>query len=140
MAKVRALSPQRLGHTDIDSDHSQIARCWFQAANCLPIQFPYFITRLRKVMRDHFDREAEIMSGYDSDLCACHRHEHDALLGLCDTAYRLSHDDWEQAQALLRSEFPRMVREHIICMDQMVVMCINTNGEIGRADPRCSCG
>jgi hypothetical protein len=32
---------------------------------------------------------------------------------------------------LLRRDFPRHVREHIICMDQLVVLYVNTHGELG---------
>lgn len=129
----RKLRPDRLGHEIIDSDHIEISDCWFQAANCTPIQFPFLIARLKALMRKHFARESAMMESAAGELCACHRRDHDALLGLCDRAARLGKYDPRKARSLLRYEFPKRVREHIICMDQMIVLFINTNGAIVQA-------
>jgi hypothetical protein len=40
---------------------------------------------------------------------------------------------------LLRRDFPRYVREHIICMDQLVVLYVNTHGELGSCRRTGSC-
>jgi hemerythrin len=121
----RKLRTERLGHDAIDADHVEISDCWFQAVNCKPIQFPFLIARLKKLMASHFTREDAIMTHAVSSLCACHRHEHEMFLGLCDRAARISKFDWRAAQRLLRDEFPKRAREHIICMDQMLVLHFN---------------
>lgn len=125
----RKLRTERLGHDAIDSDHVEISDCWFQAVNCKPIQFPFLIARLRKLMVRHFTREDVIMRSAASSLCSCHKHEHEMLLGLCDRAAGLSQFDWRATQRLLRDEFPKRVREHIICMDQMLVLHLNMSSE-----------
>lgn len=117
-----------LGHDDIDADHLEISDCWFQAVNCTPIQFPFLIARMKKLMVKHFAREDAIMARVGAALCSCHRQEHDMLIGLCDRAARLSKYDWRATQRLLRDEFPKLVREHIICMDQLLVLHLNTCG------------
>jgi hypothetical protein len=38
---------------------------------------------------------------------------------------------WRKARSLLRTDLPRLVREHVISMDQLTVMFINTNGTVG---------
>ena len=123
----RKLRTVRLGHDAIDSDHIEISECWFKSVNCTPIQFPFLIARLKKLMATHFAREDAIMKHAASSLCSCHRQEHEMLLGLCDRAAGLSEFNWRAAQRLLRDEFPGRVREHIICMDQMLVMQLNTS-------------
>ena len=52
------------------------------------------------------------------------------LLALCDQASALSLARWRKAQSLLRTELPKLVREHIISMDQLTVLFINTHGEV----------
>jgi hypothetical protein len=37
--------------------------------------------------------------------------------------------DWRRAQSLLRSKFSRLMRSHIVEMDQIVVLFINANRE-----------
>jgi hemerythrin len=86
---------------------------------------------MKKLMQKHFAREAEIMRYFDRSLPVCHQTEHDLLLRFCDNAAKLSQNSWAKAQGLLRRDFPRHVREHIICMDQLVVLCVNTHGELG---------
>lgn len=129
-SKIRKLKPERLGHDVIDSDHIEISECWFQAVSCAPIQFPFLIARLKSLMRKHFARESALMESASGKLCACHQREHNNLIGFCDRAERLSKYDPQKARSLLRYEFPKRVREHIICMDQMVVLFVNTNGTI----------
>lgn len=130
----RKLRTERLGHDKIDADHVEISDCWFQAVNCKPIQFPFLIARLKKLMVNHFTREDAIMRYAASSLCSCHRHEHEMLLGLCDRGARLSESDWRATQRLLRDEFPKRVREHIICMDQVLVLHLNMRNESIPAD------
>ena len=125
----RRLHTERLGHHAIDSDHIEISECWFQAVNCKPIQFTFLIARLRKLMFNHFSHEDAIMRHAASSLCSCHRQEHEMLLSLCDRAAELGKFDWRAAQRVLRHDFPKQVREHIICMDQMLVLHINTSKE-----------
>lgn len=125
------IRPIPLGHSVIDADHFELSRRWSQVVGATPLQFPFFLARLRKLMRDHFAREASIMRQYNSRLCECHEREHDDLLTLCERATRLSGHSFREAQDLLRAEFPRRIREHIICMDQLLVLFINTNGSIG---------
>jgi len=122
-----------LGHAVIDTDHREIADWWHRAVNCEPIQFSFFVARLKKLMRDHFDHEAALMEWAGGRLCECHRREHQMLLDLCDRAAVLSRSNWRKARALLRTELPRLVREHIISMDQLAVLFINTNGVAARA-------
>jgi hemerythrin len=129
----RKLKPVRLGHDVLDSDHIEISECWFQAVNCTPIQFPFLIARLKALMKKHFALENAMMEGASGMLCACHRRDHDSLIGLCDHAARLSKYNPRKARSFLRYEFPKRVREHIICMDQMLVLFINTNGAIVQA-------
>ena len=121
-----------LGHEVIDFEHTAIADWWFRAVGCEQIQFPFFIARLKKLMRDHFDHEAALMKLAGGELCRCHRREHQMLLQLCDQVNALGRQNWRKAQSLLRSQLPKLVREHIICMDQLVVLFINTNGAIVR--------
>ncbi len=52
------------------------------------------------------------------------------LLALCDRASALSRTRWQRAQSLLRTELPKSVREHIISMDQLTVLFINSQGKI----------
>ncbi len=118
-----------LGHTLIDADHLAIADAWSRAVSCQPIQLPFLIARLRKLMKAHFDNEATLMHLAGGALCECHRTEHRALLGLCDQAAALSPDNSRRAQSLLRSRLPRMMRNHIACMDQIAVLFINTSSE-----------
>jgi hemerythrin len=128
-----------LGHEAIDIDHLAIADCWLQAATCEQIQFAFLIARLKKLMRTHFDREVALMARAGGRLCECHRQEHRELLELCDRADMLSRSNWPHAQALLRNKFPKMVREHIICMDQLAVLFIHTSsGAAGRDAPLAS--
>jgi hemerythrin len=133
MASVRPLIGRQhtLGHDVIDSDHIAIADWWLRAVNCEQIQCAFFIARLRKLMQDHFHHEAALMQGAGGRLCDCHRREHRMLLDVCDRAIALGRHNWQKAQTLLRRELPGLMREHIICTDQLAVLFINTHGEIG---------
>jgi hemerythrin len=135
----RRFLPERLGHEAIDSDHMEISDCWYRAVNCGPLQFPFLIARMKKLMQKHFAREAEIMRRFDRSLPVCHQTEHDFLLRFCDNAAKLSEYSWAKAQQLLRHDFPRQVRKHITCMDQLVVLCVNTHGELGSCRKTGSC-
>jgi hemerythrin len=134
----RKLLPERLGHEVIDSDHMEISNCWYRTVNCGPLQFPFLIARMRKLMQKHFASEAEIMRRFDRSLPICHQTEHELLLRFCDNAAKLSQYGWAKAQRLLRRDFPRHVREHIICMDQLVVLYVNTDGALGTCRKDCS--
>jgi hypothetical protein len=46
---------------------------------------------------------------------------------LCDQAVGESRRNWRKAQGLLRNRFPKMMRDHIISMDQLTVLFIHTN-------------
>jgi hemerythrin-like metal-binding protein len=122
----------RLGNDVIDSDHMAIADCWLRAVNCDQLRFEFFIARLKKLMREHFDHEVILMDRAGVRLCECHRREHQMLLDLCDRAAALSRHNWRKAQTLLRRKLAKLFREHIICMDQLTVLFINTHGEIAR--------
>jgi hemerythrin len=122
-----------LGHVAIDRDHTAIADWWLRAVSCEPIQSAFFIARLKKLMRDHFERETKLMEWAGGRLCECHAREHRMLLDLCDQATVLSGCNWGMARSLLRTKLPKLVREHIISMDQLAVLFINANGAIARA-------
>lgn len=122
-----------LGHPAIDLEHRTMAECWIRAVNCEPIQFPFFMARLKNVMRKHFDHEAVLMAQAGGRLCECHGREHRMLLELCDQTAALAGRNWRKAQSRLRNELPRLVREHIICMDQIAVLFIHTYEERIRA-------
>jgi hypothetical protein len=66
-------------------------------------------------------------------LCQCHWREHQALLAFCDRAAGLGRHDWRHARSLLWTSFPRLIREHIDCMDQIAVLFINTNSGLHAA-------
>jgi len=121
-----------LGHDGIDADHSAIADWWLRTANCEPIQFEFLVARLKKLMERHFDNEAMLMEEAGSRMCECHDQEHQMLLELCDRVSALSRFRWQKARSLLRTELPRRVREHIISMDQLTVLFINSRAEIAR--------
>lgn len=112
-----------LGHPQIDSEHFAIADCWSQAIRSTPVGLPLTIARLRKVMGRHFEHEAVLIETAGVPFCGCHRTEHDAMLGLCDDAYALAQRDRRAAQALLR-KLPRLMKDHIICTDQIAVLMI----------------
>jgi len=122
-----------LGHNAIDLGHQGIADWWARAAQCEPIQLPFFMARLKKLMRSHFDDEARLMQTAGGALCRCHDEEHQTLLDLCDHVDALSDRNWRKARALLRKDFPRLVRDHIMCMDSLAVLFINTSTQIDRA-------
>ena len=119
-----------LGHGVIDSDHQAIADWWLQTVSCEPSQFAFFLARLKKLMRTHFDHEVELMEEAGGRMCNCHGHEHQMLLSLCDQANGLSRFNWKKARSLLRTKPPKLVREHNISRDQLTVLFINTNGKI----------
>jgi len=131
---VRAIRPligrrHALGHDVIDTDHFAIANWWLRTVECEPIQFAFFVARLKKLMRSHFDHEALLMQEAGGRMCDCHSDEHQTLLALCDQASALGRSHWKKAQSLLRTELPKLVREHIISMDQFTVLFINTHGK-----------
>ena len=123
-----------LGHEIIDFDHIAIAKGWFRAVHCEVIQFPFFVARLKKLMRGHFDHEAELMGLAGGSLCCCHRREHQALLEFCDEAAALNERNPRKAATLLRSQFPKLFRNHIIESDSLAVLFIHSNG-----GARCAC-
>lgn len=124
---VRPLLGKRylLGHEWIDGELSAIADGWLRAVSCEPIQFPFFIFRMKKLLRSHFDHEAILMRSSGSSLCECHHQEHRTLIDLCDQANALSANDWRRTQSLLRKRFPKLIRDHIIGMDQIAVLFID---------------
>lgn len=116
-----------LGHEAIDSDHSAISDQWFRTVNCEPVQFQFFIARLKRLMTKHFENEAALMEQAGGQLCRCHRDEHQSLLDLCDQIRELSDQSWRKTQSLLRVKFPKLVRKHVLYTDQLAVLFINTN-------------
>jgi len=124
---LRAGRLPMLGHADIDSDHQAITAHLLRTVACEPLQFPFFMARLKKLLRNHFDHEAELMERAGGYLCIRHREEHEALLDLCDQAKELSLRSLKKAQALLRSKFPKLVREHVLYMDQAAVLFLHTS-------------
>jgi len=65
-------------------------------------------------------------------MCECHRQENQMLLALCDRASALSRAHWHKARSLLRTDLPKLVREHIISMDQFTVLFINSQDRFAR--------
>jgi hemerythrin len=120
-----------LGHRLIDTDHMAIAHWWQRVVECDPLQSIFFIARLKKLMRDHFDHEVLLMARAGGRLCECHQKEHQQWIDVCDQAQALSGINWRKARSLLRTDLPRPVREHVISMDQLTVMFINANGASG---------
>ncbi len=121
-----------LGHDAIDTDHLVIADWWLRTVKCEPIQFAFFTARLKKLMRAHFDHEAVLIEEAGGRMCECHSEEHRMLLALCDRASALSRSRWRNARSLLRTELPKLCREHIISMDQMTVLFIHSQGEVAK--------
>jgi hemerythrin len=124
--RIRERKLPALGHAAIDSDHSAIADQWLRTASCEPIQFPFFAARLKSLMKKHFDHEAALMERAGGRLCQCHRDEHQSLLDLCDQIRELSDRSWRKTQSLLRLDFPKLVRKHVLYTDQLAVLFLNT--------------
>ncbi len=120
-----------LGHDIIDSEHAEVARCWDRAVRCEPIEFPFQIARLRKLMRDHFRHERDLVEATGAAMCGCHIEEHQALLDLCDRVSVLHRRDSRRAQSLLRHTFAKLIRRHVHYTDQMAVLLINAGGAGG---------
>lgn len=113
-----------LGHSEIDSDHFAIADWWMKVTLCEPVALPFHIAGLRRMMRNHFSREAALVEAAGAPFCCAHRCEHDTMLELCDDAYELSARSLRAARALLRNKLPRLMRDHINSMDQIAVLII----------------
>ena len=79
---------------------------------CEPISLSFHIAGLRKAMRDHFGREAALVEAAGTQLCSCHRNEHDVLLELCDEPYAFEVHKGRSGRALLRNKLPKLVRDH----------------------------
>lgn len=134
-AVVRTIRPligrqHVLGHDVIDADHFALADWWQRTARCEPIQFAFFMARLKKLMRTHFDHEALLVRQAGGRMCECHNQEHLMLLTLCDQVSVLGCSHRKKAQSLLRTELPKLVREHIISMDQFTVLFINSRDRL----------
>jgi hemerythrin len=131
MARMRPLLGKGyiLGHAAIDLDHRDIAECWEGAADCEPIELPFFLARLKRSMRRHFDREAALMLQAGGHLCECHQREHRTLLGLCDQAMAVTDRNWRRARSLLRNDLAKLVRAHVVSMDQIAVLFIRAHEE-----------
>src|SRR5262249_59196459 len=87
-----------LGHAAIDLDHKAIADWWIRAVGCEQVQFQFFLARLKKLLRSHFDHEAALMRQAGGMLCPYHRQEHQTLLDLCDQVAREAERNWRSAQ------------------------------------------
>jgi hypothetical protein len=116
-----------LGHEWIDRDLRAIADGWLNAVTCQPIQFPFLIARMKKLMRLHFDHEEMLMRASGGALCECHRREHRSMIEVCDQAAAFSVKNWRRTQSLLRNGFPRLIRGHVAGMDQIAVLFIDAN-------------
>jgi hemerythrin len=99
-----------------------IADWWHRTVNYEPIQFEFYVARLKRLMRQHFAHEAMLMEEAGGRMRKCHDQEHQMLLAICESASRLGQSRWKKARSLLRRELPRLVREHIISMDQLTVL------------------
>ncbi len=126
-----------LGHAVIDGDNAAISDVWIRAAVCDPVELPFQIARLRKLLRTHFHHEAALVETIAVELCGPHRQEHQRLIDLCSEAYGLAGDAWRQSRLLLRRDFARLYRSHVICMDQITVVMINSAAQEaeGRIQP-----
>lgn len=113
-----------LGEAVIDAGYRSVAACWTQAVTCPQLQFPFQIFRLRKLLSVLHEGEQALIEDAGVRLCSCHRDEHDSLLAICQEATRLQGHHWRKAQSLLRRQFRRLFREHIICMDTISVLLI----------------
>lgn len=122
-----------LGHAVIDLDHAAIGDWWIRVVGCEQVEFPFFLARLKMLLRSHFDHEGALMREAGGLLCPHHRREHQMLLDLCDEAAGEAERDWRRAQALLRSRFAKLIREHILSMDQCAVMFLNTHEQACQA-------
>ncbi len=120
-----------LGHQLIDADNVAISNCWLRATDCEPIELPFQAARLRKLVRVQFDHEAALIEAIAGELSEPHRREHRSLMDLCDEAYALSAQSWKRARALLRRDFAKLFRNHLVCMDQIAVVIINTASQGG---------
>jgi hemerythrin len=79
-------------------------------------QFTFFLARLEKLMRTHFDHEVELMEEAAGRMCNCNGHKHQMLLSLYDQASGLSRFNWKKTRSLPRTKLPKLVREHNISM------------------------
>jgi hemerythrin len=115
-----------LGHAAIDADHFALAARWLECMHCTPIALSFAIARFRRLMREHFAHEAALVEASGHPFCRSHSREHDTMLTLCDEAFDLALRNWRPARSLLRRKLPPLVREHIVTMDQVAVLIINT--------------
>ncbi len=125
-----------LGHAVIDRDNAAISDVWIRAAVCDPVELPFQIARLRKLLRTHFHHEAALVEAIAVELCGPHRQEHQRLIDLCSEAYGLAGDAWRQSRLLLRRDFARLYRSHVICMDQITVVMINAAAQEAEGRPQ----
>ncbi len=131
LSTVRPLinTQHSLGHDVIDNEHALIGDYWLKTVNCGRLEMPLHLARLKKAMARHFEHEAELMSATGRGLCLRHRAEHGSLLDMCARAAALYEQDWRKTRALLRNEFARKLREHIVSMDLCTVLILNTAGD-----------
>ena len=115
-----------LGHATIDSEHTALAQLWQRAVACEPHELPLHLLRMRRAMEKHFEHEDALMTELGGTLCRHHREEHKRMLALCSEAYALLERDLRKARSILRTAFPKMVRDHIKFMDQCTVLFLHT--------------
>lgn len=115
-----------LGHPAIDADHAVIGTLWLRAVSSGHLEFPLRVARLRKAMTGHFEHEAALLANAGRRLCPGHQEEHDLLLRMCTDALDLYRHDWRKTRSLLRNDFARKMREHIVSMDQCAVLILHT--------------
>lgn len=124
----RLVGNQRaLGEVVIDGGYRSVAECWWHATTCDELHFPLLNARLRKVLTTLHDNERALVERTGSTLCGCHKEEHEALLTVCREAQDLETCNWRRARSLLRYQFRKLFREHMICMDSVTVLFIRTS-------------
>ncbi len=128
-----------LGVAAIDAGYDVVAECWSRAMACDPLELPLRIARLKKHLTTLHEEERMLLGRAGSKLCFCHESAHAALLAVCREAGALAPENWRRARSLLRYRFSPLFREHLICMDSVMVLSARAAGEDGHACRTC-CG
>lgn len=128
-----------LGDSAIDASYGSVAEGWFQAVACDRLELPLRIARLKKLLVALHDNERALVARTGGQLCSCHEQAHGALLSACREASAFEPHDWRKAQSLLRHQFRKLFREHMICMDSIMVLAARIADQDGRLCRPC-CG
>jgi hypothetical protein len=119
-----------LGHDVIDFAYAAISNCWLHALNCIPLELPLRLARLKKLMAAQFANESVLLAQFGYSLCRFPHDEHRILFELCDQVLAFHEHDRQKALSLLHRKFAKLVRKHIITMDQCAVLLMRSNSEI----------